>query len=373
MNKYSKAIIRLKNLKHNIKEIKKLIGNDKKILIPVKCNAYGFGIKEISYYLQKNKLADYLGVAYPFEAIELRQAGIKLPILVFGKILFKEDYKNIIKYNFTPTVLDFSDAEKINFIGNKNNKKINVHINVDTGMGRIGLHFRDAENIIRKINTLSNINIEGIYSHLSAADERNKTFTENQIKLFTHIIDNLRYDAIIPKFVHILNSAGIINYSKVNFNMVRPGIMFYGYFPDNNIKKNIKLKQGLSLYSYVTFIKNVEKETPISYGHTYLTKRREKIATIAIGYGDGLNRLLSNKGIIYIGEKKCYIRGRVCMDQIMVNVDNIKNLNIGTKVLIFGKDRTVELKLESLAEQLGTIPYEILCRLGDRVEKVYID
>ncbi len=373
MNKYSRAIINLKNLKNNIKTIKNLAGNDKKILIPVKCNAYGLGMTQISAYLQKYKLADYLGVAYPFEGIELRKNNIKLPILIFGSIIFKHDYDNIIKYNLTPTVSDLKTAENLNLTGKKHKKKIKIHINIDTGMGRIGLNYETAVKTILTINKMSNLIIEGIYSHLSSADETDKKFTLKQINTFTSIIKELKNNKLEPEYTHLLNSAGIINFKKTEFNMIRPGIMFYGYYPDNKIRKNINLKQGLSLFSRIIFVKQSKKGTPISYGHTYFTRSKEQIATVGIGYGDGINRLLSNSSYFYFNGLKCKIRGRVCMDQIMINIPSKEKAKIGDEVLIFGEAEKSSIRLEKLAEKLHTIPYEILCNLGDRIEKIYID
>ncbi len=372
MERYSFEIIKLKNLKNNLKIIKNLAGKDKKILIPVKCNGYGIGNYEVSYYLEKNRLVEYLGVAYPFEGISLRKKGINLPILIFGNILTKEDYNNIFKYRLTPTILTIEGARQLNKIAIQKNKQIQVHINIDTGMGRVGLPYKEATNIIRYIkNNLKKINIEGIYSHLAAADEKDKKFTLNQINIFSNIINSLHQYGIRSQYTHILNSAGIINYGKLNFNMIRPGIMFYGFFPDNKIRKNIKIKPVVSLFSYISFIKISEKNSPISYGHTYFTKEREKIATISIGYGDGINRLLSNNGEVIINGKKAPIRGRICMDQFMVDVTKIKNIKIGDKVLIFGEYKNNRIYLENIAQRLNTIPYEIICNIGERVEKIY--
>ncbi len=370
-NYYAFALINFRNLSHNLSVIKSLIPPKTEIMIPVKCNAYGFGMIEISKFLIKKKI-NFLSVAFPFEAFILRENNISSRILVFNEPLNNKDIIMMIKHNITPTIFTKETLMKFNNTAKKMNKKVRIHINIDTGMGRIGIPYKKSIKFVKEASSLSNITIEGIYSHFPAADEKNKKFTLSQINIFTSIVEHLKVSGIKPRFIHISNSAGIINYPQLNFNMVRPGIMFYGYFPDNNIKKGVDLKQGLSLKSYITFIKKTEKNTPISYGHTYFTKRNEIIATVSCGYGDGINRLLSNSGYVLVKDKKCKIRGRICMDQFMINVTNIKNIRTGDIATIFGKDNKKEIRLENIAKKLNTIPYEILCNIGGRVKRIYV-
>lgn len=368
---YAFAVINFKNLLHNLAIIKRLIPSETEIMIPVKCNAYGLGIIEISKFLIKNGIR-FLSVAFPFEAFILREHNIGSRILVFNEPLSIEDIKKMIELNITPTIFTEDSLTKFNKYAKRIGKRIKIHINIDTGMGRIGVPYKKSIEFIKNAAALSNIEIEGIYSHFPAADEKDKRFTRKQIKIFDSIINSLKNHKISPRFVHISNSAGIINYPSLKYNMVRPGIMFYGYFPDNNIKKQIRLKQGLSLKSYITFIKKTEKQTPISYGHTYYTRKDEIIATIGCGYGDGINRLLSNNGYVLINGRKCKIRGRICMDQFMVDATNLKNISIGDIVTIFGEDKDKEIRLEEIAKKLDTIPYELLCNIGNRVKRVYV-
>lgn len=370
-NFYSFAFINLDYIKHNISVIRSLVKKNVKILIPVKCNAYGCGIIPVSRFLEKEKI-DYFGVAFPFEGILLRQHKIKKPVLIFNEILYKKDYEEIIRNNLTPTVFTDLSLKEFNKLGKKYNKKINIHVNIDTGMGRIGVPFDQIFIFLNLIFSMKNINLEGIYTHLSSADEKDRKFTLSQINKFEKILTFIKQRGLTIPLIHVLNSAGIINYPAYCYNMVRPGIMSYGYFPDNKINKNIKIKPCMNLKSKILYIKKVKNATPISYGHTYSSKEGEIIASIAGGYGDGISRLLSNNGIVLYHDKICRIRGRICMDQFMIEINRDTNPQKGNLVTIFGKDEKKEIKLEQLAEKLKTIPYEILCLIGERVKRIYL-
>ncbi|MDD5066929.1 MAG: alanine racemase [bacterium] len=371
-NYYSRAVIHPDCLRHNLKVIRSLVPAGTKILIPVKCNAYGFGMLAVSQFLEKEK-ADYLGTAFPFEAIQLRKAGIKKPILVFGEIIHKEDFLNIIKYNLTATVFTHDTLDRLDKAAEKLNRIVPVHIKIDTGMGRNGIPYPMARTLIREAFQKKNVRLEGLYTHLSAADEKEKKFTLEQIERFRDIHDQTVRTGIRIPLVHVLNSAGIMNYPEYGFSMVRPGIMFYGYYPDNRIRKDIPLKQGLSFQSRICYIKKNPDKTPVSYGHTYYTRKNEIIATVCSGYGDGINRLLSNRHSVLYRDRECRIRGRICMDQFMVDISRIKGPHKGDWVTVFGKDIKKEIRLESLAEELDTITYELLCRIGERVERIYLN
>ncbi len=368
---YSLAFINLQNLKHNLKIIKSLIKKPVKILIPVKSNAYGCGIVPVSKFLEQSGI-DYLGAAYPYEGLLLRENRIKTPILVFSEVIYKQDYEMIIKNNLTPTVFTPASLKIFNQLGKKFKKKINIHINVDTGMGRIGVPFDEIFNFIKLLPFMNNIKLEGLYTHLSSADEKDRKFTLSQIERFKKVVSFTKEKNLNIPFIHVLNSAGIINYPEFCYDMIRPGIMFYGYFPDNKTRKNIKLKPCMDLKAKILFTKNVEKNTPVSYGHTYFSKKSETIASIGAGYGDGISRLLSNNGNVLYHDKKCPIRGRICMDQFMIDISNCTKPQKTDLITIFGKDKIKEIRLESVAEKLNTIPYEILCLIGDRVQRIYI-
>jgi len=362
------AEINLDSIQNNLKEIKKTVGENVKILLPVKADAYGHGSVEISGFVQKNNLADMLGVASLDEGIELRNAGIKLPILVLSLILPEEKMLNaIIDFNLTQTVADYSLAETISIAAEKRKKTATIHLKIDTGMGRIGCPHKDAFHIIKKIKQLKNIYLEGMFSHFPVADEIDRQFTENQILKFKKIISDLHEHGLSVPLNHIANSAGIMEFPDSYLDMVRPGIISYGYKPDAEIKMSLNLKPSMTLKSKIIFSKKVSKNTPLSYGLTYLTENETNIATIPVGYGDGYNRLLSNKANVLIKGKTYPVTGRVTMDHILVNTGDEKYLS-GEEVILFGEDT---ITANDIAMLTNTIAYEVTCNISKRVPRIY--
>ncbi len=356
------AEISLKNLSSNIKLVRKKTGG-KDILAVVKADAYGHGAVPVSKHLLKNKVS-MLGVAFADEGIELRESGIKAPVLVFF------DTKNIdalIKYNLTPTVFDLNTAKKFSTAAVKKRKLISIHIKVDTGMGRVGFNTENALKDIPRIAKLRNIKLEGLMSHFSDADLKSKRFANQQINKFNNIIDALKEKGITFKHIHMANSAAVLTLPGSHFNMVRPGIMLYGY----GCCENESLKPVMSLKSRILFIKDVEKGTPISYSRTFTAKRRSTIATIPVGYADGYNRKLSNKGKVIINGKLAPVAGRVCMDAFMADVTNIPNVTRSSEAILIGSKGKNRITADDIALQTGTIPYEVLTSIGKRVERVY--
>jgi len=360
------AEVNLNNLEHNFREVKSLLPAEVKVLVTVKADAYGHGLIAVSKRLSSCGV-DYLGVASIDEGIKLRKAGVKTPILLLGLIL-KEHIQPLFSYQLTPTVCDFEFAFALNHKAAKLNKPISLHIKVDTGMGRIGVLYDGAFNLIEKIHNLKFIKIDGIFTHFPLADT-NRKFTISQIKLFNKLVIDLLKRGIGIPLIHAANSIGLIDYKDSHFTLVRPGLVIYGLHPKQGLK--INLKPVLSLKTRVIFIKQVPAGYGVSYGHAYITKRRTHIATLPIGYGDGYPRNLSNLGWILIGNEKMRISGRICMDQIMVDVGRQK-LKIGDEVVLIGKQGTQEITTEELARLSKTIPYEIVCGLGSRIPRIYI-
>ena len=362
------AEINLNSIENNLKEIKKIIGNKKKILLPVKADAYGHGIIEISKFVSNNKLVNMLGVASVDEALNLRENKIELPILLLGLVIPDEKtLKDAINNDIILTIADIETAKKISNISLELNKTTKIHLKIDTGMGRIGCDPSETLKIAQSLIFLKNITLDGIYTHLPIADKKDKDFTENQIELFEKIITELNLNGIKPRYIHILNSAGILNYNSELSNMVRPGIISYGYSIDKNSTLT-NFKPAMTLKSKIIFTKKVKKGTPLSYGHTYTTEKESNIATISIGYGDGYSRQLSNIGNVLIDNKQYPVVGRVSMDQILIDLED-DEFEIGKDVTLFNDE---EITASTIAMWTNTIPYEITCNISKRVPRIFI-
>ncbi|MDD2679372.1 MAG: alanine racemase [Candidatus Omnitrophica bacterium] len=360
------AEINLDNLEHNFFQIKKRLDPHTKILVTVKADAYGHGLIPASERLERCGV-DFLGVASIDEGIVLRKAGIKSPILVLGLIL-KSDLLPLFEYDLAISVCDEELSNALNNKARQLGKKAKVHIKVDTGMGRIGIPHYDACKLARKIYGLKHIETEGIFTHFAFAD-MNKKFTFYQIDLFDKLIRKLTGAGINIPLVHAANSMGILDYKHSHFNMVRPGLVIYGLYPKENLKVN--LKPVLSLKTKIIFVKKVPAGSGISYGHEYVTSKPARIVTLPIGYGDGYPRNLSNKAPVLIGGKRFRICGRICMDQIMVDVGNAP-VRIGDEAVLIGSQGKDKITAEELAGLCGTIPYEIVCGLGSRIPRVSV-
>ncbi|MBN2830835.1 MAG: alanine racemase [Candidatus Omnitrophica bacterium] len=359
------AEINLKNLEYNFFKIRKRVSEATKIMVTIKADAYGHGLIPVAKTLE-NCGVDYFGVASIDEGIKLREFGIKPPVLILGLIL-KKDIGPLFKYNLVPTVCDEELPKAINKRAKALNKRVNVHIKVDTGMGRIGIHHYDAHKLVFKISRFKNINIEGLFTHFALAD-LNKEFTFHQIALFDRLVKRLSREAIRVPFIHAANSMGILDYKNSHFNMVRPGLIVYGLYPRGGLR--IDLKPVLSLKTKVVYLKKVSAGVGISYGHDYVTKKTTKIATLPIGYGDGYPRNLSNKAEVLIAGRRFKIAGRICMDQIMVDIGGTR-VKVGDEVVLIGVQGKEKITSEELALKSGTIPYEIVCGLGSRIPRIY--
>ncbi|MCU0666836.1 MAG: alanine racemase [Candidatus Omnitrophica bacterium] len=360
------AEINLNNLKHNLLEIKSIIPGYVKVMACVKADAYGHGLIPVAKKLEASAV-DYLSVASIDEGILLREKGIKSPILILG-VPLKGDIAPILKYNLSQTLCDYDFARALNKAAFLKSRKVKVHVKVDTGMGRLGVLCKQAYDFVCRLKRLSQLEIEGIFTHLSLADV-NRDFTLHQARTFEALIRRLEHSKINIPLVHAANSMGIAAYKQSHFNMVRPGLVLYGLYPDENL--SINLKPVLSLKSKIVYAKRVPKGYGISYGYTYVTDKNSTIVNLPIGYGDGYPRNLSNLAPVLIGGRKFKISGRICMDQIMVDVGNA-TVKIGEEVVFIGSQGKNTITTEELANLSGTIPYEIVCGLGSRIPRVYI-
>ncbi len=362
--------VNLDAISHNINQIKGLVEKKgSKLLAVVKDNAYGHGAIEIANLAHKIPVHK-LGVATVAEAIELRQAGISLPILVLGTTL-PGDAEEIVKNDITQTVCDLNICKKLAEIARKLHKRAKVHVKVDTGMGRIGIRYESAFDYIKTIKQIPELDIEGIFTHFAVADTE-ENYTNLQIKRFCSIISMIEKNDIYIPIKHAANSSAILNFPESYFDMVRPGIAIYGIYPCQNSKIKLYLKPALSLKTRVVYLKEVPQGESLSYGRTYVTQRTTKVATIAIGYGHGFNRKLSNNGEVIIRGKKAPIIGTICMDQSLCDVTHIKDVSVGDEVVVIGRQGEEEIKSDDLADRIGTISYEILCNINERIPRLYL-
>lgn len=365
------ARIHLDNIRNNINGIRKAVGKDRKILIAVKANGYGHGAVEISR-MAENTGVDWLGVATVPEGIQLRQAGIKLPILKFSPA-FPGEMAAAVENRITLAVCERENMRLLQQTCCEMGTSIDVHLKIDTGMGRIGVIPAEAASLAEWIEKeCPNLNLEGAFTHLPISDAADADYTQKQIARFASVIDSIHVAVgrRLP-LVHCANSGAVLAHPKGWFDMVRPGIMVYGFYPGEETAHTIDLKPGLSFVTRVSFIKKVSKGTSIGYGRTWLAPEDTWIATIPAGYADGFNRLFSNTGRVLIHGRSYPVVGRVCMDQSMVSLGNITDVKVGDEVVLIGKSGDQEITAYEWADKLNTITYEVTCQINSRVPRVF--
>lgn len=369
----TRAEVNLNCIRFNLMQVKKRVGTGVKVMGVVKANAYGHGMAEVAQYITGNNLVDYLGVAILEEGIALRESGIKTPILAFTAP-FEYQAEEYLKYNIEPSISSIKSVQVFSALGAANNIKIPIHVKVDTGMGRLGIDIKNAAAFIKELSRNEHLEVKGVFSHFAASDEHDKTFSRIQLNRFKELKTFItQVEEIQSPIFHLANSAAIIDLGDSYFDMVRPGIMMYGYYPSHETTESIDIMPALSLKSKISFLKSVESNTSISYNRRYFTQKKTRIATIPIGYADGLYRQLTNKGIVIIRDKKFRISGTVCMDQIMVDVDNDLSIKEGDDVIFIGNDRNNKLTAWDIADIAQTIPYEVCCSISARVPRIYSD
>lgn len=359
------AEINLDNLRHNIESFKEK-SSIKKISAVIKANAYGHGAVDVAREIED--IVDYFSVSSISEGIELRKSGIKKNIMILTQV--EDEYLDYaIKYNIEPSIFTLNSCKKLNEKLQASGKKLGVHIKLDTGMRRVGFlpNEKSIEDIV-EISKLENIILEGVFTHFASADENDKVFTEKQFSTFYNMLEKINSKGIKFNIRHVDNDAAFLMYD-FSMDMVRLGIGLYGIYPSSYVKENTKtdLRPVMSLKSKISYIKDVKKGDTIGYGRTYTAPHDIKVATIMAGYADGLPRSLSNNGYILVGEEKAKILGRICMDQVMVELKNL-NHEIGETVTIFGDK---EITVNDIADMDNTISYEILSRIPRRVSRVY--
>lgn len=364
------AEIDLDKIANNMKEIKNLVGN-KEIIAVVKANAYGHGALDVAPVLLENG-ASKLAVAIITEADELRNSGIKAPIMILGytPLSFGED---LIDNQIEQTIYDLEYAKDLSNLAESLGKKAKVHIALDTGMGRIGfLPNEDSLEKVLEICKLPGLEVVGLFTHFSTADEEDKTYTFEQFSKLKSFSDTLEKNGVHISLKHASNSGAIIDLPETYLDGVRCGIISYGYYPSEEVKKeHLKLSPALTLKTTIAYVKEVDKDMYVSYGRTHKTKKKSKIATLPIGYADGYSRLLSGKAKVIINGKFANVIGRVCMDQCMIDVTHIDNIKIGDEVILLGEEDGLKFDANDMAKIIGTINYEILCMISHRVPRIY--
>lgn len=359
----------------NFERIKKRArenNKDTKICAVVKANSYGMGSIELSkLYVESG--VDMLAVAILSEALEIRDKIIDSNILVLG---YTPDdlFEDAIKNNITLTIYTYEQAYNLNEIAKKFDKKANIHIKIETGMNRLGfITLSENADKIKDIHELSNINIEGIYTHFARADEKDKSTAHMQMKAFSYFIDLLEQRNVNIPIKHAANSAAIIDLPEYTFDMVRPGIILLGFYPSDEVNKdNLKIEPCITLKAKLANVKTVPINTGISYGHTFKTKKTTVIGTVPLGYADGFSRSLSNNYYVVVKGKKCLLLGRICMDQFMIDLTNVDNPQIGDEVIIYGNGHDAALSIDDVAKMRSTISYEVASTLSYRLPRKYI-
>jgi alanine racemase len=364
------AYINLGILEENYRKIREKLSPNIDLLCVVKANAYGHGAVEVCRHLESLGVS-YFGVATIDEGIELRTNEIRTPILIMSGVMPWDTLDDVIKFHLTPVVYDFSVLKMMCSAVKGFQRPLQVHLKLDTGMGRLGFMRHEITKVMEFITGVENLHVDGLMSHFTSSEIRD-TFGENQIERFKEIIDAFHSRGFRPKYIHMANSSAILNYPESHFTMVRAGISLYGSHNIQALKKQLPTRQVMKFVSKVALIKEFPAGSALSYGRTYITKRQTRVAYVPVGYADGYPRSLSNVGYVFIGDKRSDIIGRICMDWFLVDVTDHSNVNVQDEVMLIGESGTNAISADEIGELAGTIPYEILCNISKRVTRVYI-
>ena len=368
-----KAVVSLDAIAHNFEEMKKNIADGTKIVAVIKADGYGHGAEAIARLIEGYEYIWGFAAATAEEAIQLKDAGVKKPVLILG-LVFEEYFQELIQKEVRMTVCDYDMAKALSEEAVRQGRQVHIHIGLDTGMSRIGFADKpESVEEIKRIAALSNIEIEGMFTHFARADETDKSPAEDQLKRYLAFVELLEKAGVQIPLKHCSNSAGIIRMPEANLNMVRAGITIYGIYPSAEVERDIvKLLPAMELKSHVAFVKDLPAGTAISYGGTFASETDLRVATIPVGYADGYPRTLSNKGWVLIHGQKAPILGRICMDQFMVDVTHIADVKHGDEVTLIGRDGDESIHIDELGDLSGRFSYEFACDISKRVPRVYI-
>ncbi len=365
----TRAEINLNSLEYNLNQIRKRIPEGKKLLCVVKADAYGHGAVEVTRFLE-DKGVEVFAVACLKEAAELRHGGVKSKIIIFGGVIFGEA-ECVAKYDVVPVIYSKEIASELNKEAERAGRKIKVNVEIDTGMGRLGISASETDSFFSFLSELKYIEVEGVMMHFAEADSVDDAYTMLQLSRFDECREKI--DSITgPADFHAANSAAFLKYPDTMYAFSRIGLMLYGYKPCIDNSTDISLHPVMTLKSVITFIKEVNEGNFISYGRTYKCREKMKIATIGCGYADGLSRKLSNNFSVLLHGQYAPVVGRVCMDQTMIDVTNISEAKIGDEVVLMGSAGGKMIGADEIAERIDTIPYEVLCSVGKRVDRIYV-
>ena len=362
------AEIDLSAISNNIKAIKNKI-NSAQIMAVVKADAYGHGALKVSQ-TALNSGATYLGVGIIEEGIALRNAGIDAPILVLGG-LFPHQASRFIKYNLEATIYDQEGFIALRDAALKSNQKARVHIKLDTGMGRVGCNWTTAVPFIEKVSQQDSLELVGAYTHFATADEVDKSFTYLQLTRFKQVIKQLEAKGISVPLKHTANSAGVLDIPESYFDLVRPGIMLYGYYPSSFTSKSVELEPAMTFKTRILYVKEINRGDSVGYNRAFIAKNNIRVATLPVGYADGYNRLLSDQARVLIHGKYFSTIGQVSMDLLTINLEQNDNIKAGDEVVLLGRQQDETIRVETISEKLNTIPYEVTCAVSKRVPRVY--
>ncbi|MBN2335913.1 alanine racemase [Candidatus Bathyarchaeota archaeon] len=364
------AEVNLDRLAHNIREVRRVTPGSAEIMAAVKADGYGHGAVESAKAFLGDG-ADRLATATLGEAMELRRGGVEAPILVLGYVP-EYLYPRLLEYGVSAAVYQVEHAEALSRVAVETGRETVVHVKVDTGMGRLGFKAEEAVKSIAVISGLPGVRVEGVFTHFAVSDEADKSYTRDQFRRFMKVVDRLEARGVEVPLRHVSNSAAIIDLPEYSLDMVRPGIMLYGYYPSPDVDHSrVDLRPAMAFKAKVSHVKTVPAGTGLSYGLTYHTGRETVVATLPVGYADGYRRGLSNRGEVSIRGRRAPIVGRVCMDQCMVDVTDVPGVEVGDVATLFGGSGAAP-SVEEVAGWLGTIVHEVTCGVSRRVPRVYL-
>ena len=371
----TRAEIDLTAFRHNLQNLRKYLDPQTRIMAVVKADAYGHGAVPCARIAVESGAANYLGAGVIEEGIELRENGLNAPILILGSI-FPDEAEDLVRHNLATILCTQPLAQALSKEAEKQDKTVSVHIKVDTGMNRLGISPENLPALLDQVRNLKNLKIEAVSTHFSSADDEDLSVTQAQLEKFQTALTILQKEGVHTPIVHCANTSALFKFPESHFNMVRPGLILYGVLPSPSLRPVIDQGENpfqpvMQWKSQIILLKPIAKNQPVSYSGSFTTQRDSLIATLPIGYADGLHRMLSNKMDVLIRGRRAPQVGNICMDMILVDVTDIPDVQAGDEVVIFGRQGDEMISVEELAVKGKTIPYEILCSVSKRVPRIY--